>query len=300
MKRLALLFVITAGILWGTSGLFVSVIAPYGISSIQMSFIRGSVSFLIISAFTFIFRRRAFRTSLRLIPLFALVGLSLFGTAGCYYSSMQMTSVSTAVILMYTAPIYVSVFSLLVWKEKFTKSKVIALITIFVGCCLVSGIVGGISFNAMGILLGFLSGISYAVYNILTKLLMKLECDPLSVTVYGFFFMSLFSGIVSKPHLAIKAAVLNPHPLILLFIGLGVITFVLPYFLYTLSMRSLPCGTVSALGIIEPLSATVFGVMLLNESLSVFSVIGIIMILISTVILGRSDGDSNKEFEAKK
>ena len=97
MKRLALLFVITAGILWGTSGLFVSVIAPYGISSIQMSFIRGSVSFLIISAFTLIFNRRAFRTSLRLIPLFALVGLSLFGTAGCYYSSMQMTSVSTAV-----------------------------------------------------------------------------------------------------------------------------------------------------------------------------------------------------------
>lgn len=56
----------------------------------------------------------------------------------------------------------------------------------------------------------------------------------------------------------------------------------------------------SALGIIEPLSATVFGVMFLNESLSVFSVIGIIMILISTVILGRSDGDSNKKFEAKK
>ena len=61
------------------------------------------------------------------------------------------------------------------------------------------------------------------------------------------------------------------------------------YFLYTMSMKDLPAGVAAAMGIMEPLSATVFSILLLGEKLSVFSLTGIILILGAAVILSRTD-----------
>ena len=290
MKQRALIFVILAGILWGTSGLFVKYIAPFGITSVQMTFVRASVSFVAIATFALVRDRGRFKISFKELVLFALIGLSLFGTSSCYYTSMQLTSVSTAVILMYTAPIIVSVFSAVFWKERFTKSKVLSLALMLIGCALVSGAAGGFALDPLGIFFGLLSGVSYAAYNILTKLAMKRHSHPVSTTAYGFLFASLIASAVCKPHLIVGEAVAHPYPLILLLIGLGIVTYVLPYLLYTLAMRALPAGTVSALGIVEPMAATLFGIALLGERLDLFSTIGIVLILLSVFLLGRSEG----------
>ena len=61
-----------------------------------------------------------------------------------------------------------------------------------------------------------------------------------------------------------------------------------PYVLYTLAMRTLPAGTASALAIVEPMSATVFGFMI-GETLTVFSGIGIVLILLAVFLLGRAE-----------
>lgn len=61
-----------------------------------------------------------------------------------------------------------------------------------------------------------------------------------------------------------------------------------PYSLYTVSLKALSSGTVSALGIVEPLSATLFGTFLFGEKLTVWSVAGIVLILSSVVLLGKA------------
>ena len=224
MKTKSFIYIIIAGLLWGTSGIFVHYLAPYGITSLQMTAVRGTVSFICIAAYLLICSRRLFKTKLKELMLFAAIGVTLFLTAFLYYSSMQMTSISTAVILMYAAPIYVMVFSVLFMGEKFSKIKLVSLVLMMLGCCLVSGIIGGLKFDLVGIILGLLSGVSYATYNIITKIASERKNSPLTITVYGFMFMAIIALSISKPAGIITAAAVKPSVVVPLMIGLGVAT----------------------------------------------------------------------------
>jgi len=288
MKSKAFIYIISAGILWGTSGIFVNSLAPYGFSSLQMTACRGVISALFMGIYLLIRDKSAFKINFKHLLLLIGSGVALFGTASCYYMSMQATSISTAVVLMYMAPALVMVYSVLFLGEKFTPLKCVALVCMLVGCAFVSGIVGGLKFNLFGLAMGVLSAISYGSYNIFTKIQMQKGIKPLTATFYTFLFMSLSALCVSSPHQIPQIVAKEPLIIILWILGLGLGTCVLPYFLYTLALKALPAGTTSALAIIEPMSATLFGVLLYNERLSVFSVCGILLILSAVFMLSRA------------
>lgn len=288
MKTKAFILIIIAGILWGTSGIFVNYLKPYGFSSIQMTSMRSIISVAVLAIYIAITNRKLFKVKPFDLLLFLLSGLSFFGTASCYYASMQMTSVSTAVILMYTAPVIVMIFSVAFLGEKFTKMKGVSTALMLIGCCLVSGVVGGLKFNALGIFIGAMSGVCYSAYNIITKIAMKRGANPVSTTFYTFLCAAIVS-LVSNPIDMISHFESNPAFTVPLAVLLGIVTCISPYFLYTLAMRDLPAGTASALGIIEPMAATVFSIILLDEKLSVYSIIGIVLILTAVFILGKAE-----------
>lgn len=289
MKKSAFLFIIAAGVLWGTSGLFVNFLAPYGFSSLQMTAARGVVSAIAMAVYTFFYDRKLFRASGWELLLFALSGVSMFATASSYYTAMQYTSVSTAVVLMYTAPIFVMAYSVAFFGEKLTKLKLISVLGMLVGCALVSGIVGGLKWSAFGIFMGFVSGITYSAYNIFTKIQMRRPCHPITATLYCLIFMACLALSVSHPGEMVVTAMQKPALLFPMLVALGICTCVLPYFLYTLALKALPVGTAAALGIVEPMAATVFSVILLGEPLGLFPAIGIILILGSVFLLSRGD-----------
>ncbi len=288
MKKKAFIYIIIAGVLWGTSSIFVHLIAPFGFSSPQMTFVRGLVTTAVLAIYILLKDKSFFKANLKEILLFAAGGLSFFSTATCYYASMQMTSVSTAVILMYIAPVLVMIYSVAFLGEKLTPLKTVSVFAMFIGCFLVSGVIGGLKFDFWGIIIGVMSGISYSAYNIITKYQMKNGSNPLTATFYCFAFASVvaafFCGVYAMPELILQ----NPAIIVLLLAGLGICTCVLPYFCYTLSLRELPVGTVAALGIIEPMAATVFSVLLLNEKLSISSACGIVLILGAVFMLSKS------------
>ena len=289
MKKRAFVYIIVAGLLWGTSGLFVRALTPYGFSPFQMTAVRGFVSFVCMAVYALIKDRRLWRIRPRDLLVCIGVGIGLYAAAGSYYNAMKFTTVSTAVVLMYTAPVFVAVASVIMFGEKMSKMKVAAIGVMLLGCCFVSGVIGGLDFNLMGILLSIGAGLAYALYNVLTKLTMRLSCHPVTVTVYGFLFMTVIAFCVSNPVDIVKTSVLAPLETLPLLLGLGVCTFVVPYFLYTLGMRELPAGTASALSIMEPMSATVFSAAFLGEKLTVYSVLGIVMILGAVFLLGREE-----------
>lgn len=287
MKTKAFFYIVIAGVLWGTSGLFVNVMAPLGFSVSQIMSIRGTVSLVGMLAYVLIFDRAKLRVSLSQLLLYVGCGACLFLTGWCYFTSMTMTSVSTAVVLMYTAPIYVSVYSACFLGEKFTALKTVSIMTMLVGCVLVSGIIGGLALDAAGLIFGFGSGLAYAGYNIFTKIAMRRGGHPISLTVYAFFVMSLISCIVAPPWETVAVAAKDPLLTVPLCIGLGIVTYIIPYFLYTLSLRTLPAGTASSLSIVEPMAATLFSMIFLQESIHPVSWVGIALILAATLLLSR-------------
>ena len=295
MKR-AFFLVIVACMLWGTSGIFVHYLSPYGFTPLQMTAVRGVISFLCMAGFALLFDRRQFRiANWRELLLYLFMGVTLFGTAFCYFQSMRMTSVSTAVVLMYISPIYILLFSVVVFHEKLGWIKGISVFGILLGCVLVSGVVGGGKFNLPGVLIGVLSGVSYAVYNILAKLSVRRGGSPIKATLYAFLFMAVIAVIPSQPASAASCVAVRPALTVPLLIGLGLCTCVFPYFLFNYSLKTLPSGTASAMSIIEPLSASVFSFTLLGEDPDAFSIIGIVLILSCVIVLELSELKRSKQ-----
>jgi drug/metabolite transporter (DMT)-like permease len=187
---------------------------------------------------------------------------------------------------MYTAPIYVLVFSVLFLGEKLTRVKISAIALMTVGCVLVSGVIEGFAFDAIGILFGLLAGISYGAYNIITKILMRRGADPTTTTFYSFALAAVLSFVVTPPSSLWENTAENLPLSVPVLIIFGVTTCVAPYFLYTFALRDLPAGTASSLGILEPMSATLLSAVFLTEIPSPLSFVGILLILGAVVLLG--------------
>ena len=286
MKK-AFFLVIVACVLWGTSGIFVHYLSPYGFTPLQMTAVRGTISFFCMAAFVLLFDRQRFRVRrVRELPIF-------FATAFCYYKAMTMTSVSTAVVLMYISPIYIIFFSVVVFHEKLGWIKGLSVAGILFGCVLASGIIGGGRFNLVGVLIGLASGVSYAIYNILAKYTVRMGESPVTSTLYAFLFMAVIAVIPSRPDLIVSCAAAKPAVTVPLLVGLGVCTFVLPYFFFNYSLKTLPSGTASAMSIIEPLSASIFSFTLLGEDPDAFSIVGIVLILSCVIVLELSELKAN-------
>lgn len=289
MKKKALAYIVLAGILWGTSGIFVHFLSPFGFSSMHMACMRGCVAAVCMAIYAFFADVSLFKISLPELLLSVGSGASMFVCGFAYYASIQASSVSTAVVLMYTAPAIVAGFSVVFMGERFTRLKFSCLLMMIAGCGLVSGIAGGMKFSFWGVALGLLSGIAYSSYNIFTKFQMRKGFNPVSSTMYCFFVMAVLSLIFSKPADMVAIMSQGFPETSLLAVGLGIFTSVLPYFLYTVSLKSLPVSTASALSTVEPMAATVFSVVLLGEKLSVQSGTGIVLIIGSVFLLSKSE-----------
>ena len=97
----------------------------------------------------------------------------------------------------------------------------------------------------------------------------------------------LLALVIAPPTKMAAPIAAAPYVSIALMLGIGICTSVLPYFLYTCSLKHLPVGTAAALGIIEPMAATVFSVALLGEKPDLSSVCGTVLILGAVFILSR-------------
>ena len=287
MKKSAFFYIALAGVLWGTSGLFSYWLTPFGFKPVQMTTMRGFVSMVLIVPFILIKNPKLLKVPKKEIFFIIGSGFGLFLTAYTYYASMAASSVSTAVILMYTAPVFVLIYSVMFLGEKLNTVKTVSVFLMILGCALVSGIVGGMKFSIAGILFGIAAGISYSAYNVFTKILTMHKVDTLTVTSYNFIIMSIIGLAVANPVEMVTITSKQPLSIIPLIIGIGVFTCVLPYVFYTMGLKDVPAGTATALGIIEPLSATVFSVVFLGENLTAPLVVGMVLILGAVFALAR-------------
>lgn len=289
MKKLSILYIVLAGVLWGTSPIFVNSFKPYGFTSMELAAIRNIVSAAAIFLFVLIKDRKLLKAKPKEILLFILSGIFLYTTCATYYMAIQLTSPATAVVLMYIAPMVVMIVSVLFLGEKFTCLKGAAVAAVILGCGLVTGIIGGMKFSLVGILYGIAAGLSYSGYNICTKIEMRRGNNATTATVYCFLAAGLAAFICANPVSFIGAVKVNMPQMLPLGLSLGLCTGILPYFLYTLSLKRLPVGTAAAMSSIEPLSATIFSVVLYNEVLGFQGMIGVLLILASVIMLSRGE-----------
>ncbi len=290
MKKLAVLLVVVAGTLWGVIGYFVRSLQSQGLDSLQIVAIRMSISAILFALYALIFDRKLFKIKLKDLWCFLGSGvLSVGFFSFCYFKAIELSSLSVASILLYTAPIFVMIFSVILFKEKLTVIKAVSLILAFLGCLFVTGVFDvGESINTLAIVFGVLSGICYALYSIFSRLALDRNYSPLTITLYTFIFAGVSSLLVIDVKPVVKLVSNSVHDLgfCVLF---AILSCVLPYVTYTIGLKYVRPSTASIVASIEPVVATITGAIVFKEAVPFpFGYVGIALVIFSIILINLS------------
>ncbi|NLJ89680.1 MAG: EamA family transporter [Clostridiales bacterium] len=281
------LLIFLSGVFWGLGGYFVTQMSNTGISSLMTAFSGHFLSLLPL-----------------LIYLLAKKGINglKISKKGLFYSfllgsltkgifklandtAITLVGVATASILMYLAPLFTALMSMVFFKEKLRKYQHFALVINLLGCILM--VTGGnftaLSISGIGLTLGIISGFLYALNTILGKLATSGD-DPETMTFYMLLFSATTMALFAKPWLHLDLFTNKTF----IFWGLlnslstGLIANLL--YLRGLSMNvDASKATIIASG--EVIIATLSGVILLSENIGIGGFFGIVIMLISIVLM---------------
>ena len=189
---------------------------------------------------------------------------------------------AVAALLLYTAPIFVMLMSLVLFGESFNFAKGFALGATFLGCAFVTGTFDSdVSLSLAGLLFGLGSGIGYALYSIFGKYAIR-NYSTLTITTYAFIFASISSIPLANFTSDLKYFDITT---IWAALGLAALSTVIPYLLYTWGLEEVEAGRASILATVEPLVAAAVGIAIFSEPITLHKLIGTLLICSSIILL---------------
>lgn len=287
MKNTAVLSVLTAGTLWGLIGIFVNILASKGFEPLQITTLRVTTALLLTAIIIWRTDQRQFSIRPKDWWMFfgnGVIGLVFFNW--CYFNAIAGGSLAIAALLLYTAPVFVMLMSVVLFHEQLTKEKVLALVITFLGCgCITGAFSGNLSVSRETLVYGLASGFGYALYSIFGKPATQ-KYSALTVSLWCFIFATFFtlplSGLSTKTGLFGDAMVWGG------ILGIGLVSCVFPNVLYMRSLQQLEAGHAAILATIEPVVAAVVSFLFLEETFTLQKLIGIVLILAAVPILNRN------------
>lgn len=286
MKKFANVLVLTASLLWGSMGIVTRFVAGIGFHTRQTAAVRICAAAICLILFLFLTDREKLKIDKKDLKWFFATGLgSLFVNNLCYAEVVQRASLSVAVVLLYTAPFFVMILSFFFFKEKPTAQKITALLLSFVGCILVVGLSEGNAGDRplVTLAIGLCTGLAYGLYSIFGKVLVG-KYDSLTVTAYSLGIAAAGTFLISEPvsMFWIIGENLNQMPLVI--IG-SVVTLAMPYVCYSKALQYMESSRASIIASFEVVTASLLGVVLYGETLSVWNIIGIILVVSALILL---------------
>lgn len=284
------ILVLIAGVSWGLIGVFTKAIDRLGFTEIQMLFVKGVLATAVLLLIICVKDKKQLKLKgwkdLRYFVGTGIVSFSFFSWA--YMKAVNLTSLGVAAVLLYTAPTFVMLFSILLFGEKMTKTKGIVLLMTFVGCILVTGLLeGGAAFTWQGIAIGLAAGVGYALYSIFGTYAIKAGYGSLTISFYTFLMAMITMTFLVEPVAVVaKITELGQWPLAVSF---ALLTTVVPYLTYTKGLSGLPASKASVTATIEPVVAAVLGIVVFHESVTMLKLMGIVLVLSSVAVMSRQE-----------
>lgn len=278
-----------AGLLWGTIGIFVKGLSSLGADGALISFMRmGSALIIALAIGIFMHGRKIIIHDKKTVLYCFLLGILCNGMFNISYTaSIRLNGMGIACVLMYTAPVFTALGSWLIFRERFTPSKILALAVNIAGCVLTvtGGDFSGSNVSLMGILAGLGSGFGYGMAAVIGRLAGE-KADSIIVSVYSYFAAALFLLIFMRPD--ISMAVNTPGIMGLGFLY-GLIPTALAYVVYYNGLKKVnDTSKVPVVASVEPVAAVLIGSLIYNEAIGAVNLIGVAVVLISIIIMAKA------------
>ncbi|QHE62527.1 EamA family transporter [Rossellomorea vietnamensis] len=283
MKFTGIGLVIVAAICWGISGGIADILMNKGWDPIVISLYRGVVGFI----WFFIWFLLRFRQNRGISPRnwiwSLLAGVGVAGNFTFYFLSIQASSIAIAATLMYTAPVFVLLISFLLRMEHSTWFKWGCITGVLFGIILLTGAyhIESISVSFLGILAGLAAGLSYSLFIFGFNNASSHGKPPVTLTIAFFSFCLILFFFTDKGE---SAAVLTSKDLGL-FLLLGLLGAGLSFLVYVIGIRRTTPANASMVAMVEPVTASLFGVLVIGDHLNLIQVLGMAVILVTITVL---------------
>lgn len=287
-KYLSYLYVILGAACWGFMGLFNRMLASVDATMGDRLVIRNTGALILMTLVFLCANRSVFRICPRHLPIFLGSGaVSIVGLSWVYFSCQMLCSLAVAGVLLYLAPSFVVLASAVLWKEKLTPRRCLSVLLALLGCALVSGIAGGdLTVSVSGLLFGIASGLCYASYTVFAHY--GLQHYESYTMIYWTFVVAGLTSLLWLDVPSLQGVFSQPKG-VLGAVGLVVVATVLPYFFYTKGLEGVESGLASVIANVEPVVAALVGIFVFRETPTVWTVLGIILVLLAAVILAKGD-----------
>ncbi len=277
----AKLKIIFAMVAFGTIGIFVrNIDLPSTVIALARGFIGTMFLLLVVFAKGQGVDKNAIKKNFKTLAISgACIGFNWI----LLFEAYRYTTVATATLAYYMAPIFVIMASPFVLKERLTKIKMLCVLMALTGMVLVSGVVQsgteGVDFT--GILCGVGAASLYATVILLNKFIKDISAYDMTIMQLGLAALVLLPYTLAVENFGTLST--NTTSLLLLAV-VGVIHTGFTYALYFSSIQSLKAQTVAIFSYIDPIVAIILSAVLLNESMDFYSIVGAVLVLGSTFV----------------
>ena len=288
-------YIASATFLWGVAATlgraaFTGRLLPQGrvlhpIDPLILSQSRTTFSFLVLG-FSLLAVRGWRRLRLPAVDLGRMFLLGVLGVAASnyfYYLAIQRTNVATAIILQYTAPVWVLLYTVARGLQRPTMQRVLAVALAITGISLVIGIFGGgFRLDSIGLTAALLAAFSFAFYNLGGHSLLA-RYDRWTVLLYVIFSASLFWIMVNPPWKITAAHYSGEEWLFLLIFSL--VSVLAPFSLYFAGLQHLEPTRAIVVSCLEPVFSIVLAAVALGEVMRPLQAMGIVLVLVAIVVV---------------
>ncbi len=282
------ILVFLAGALWGLIGFFVTYLSRLGINSFTIAFLRdfyGTIFFIVVVILMHGLKGlKPIKNELLLAIAMGLICQTFFNIS--YTISINKMGVATGAILLYTSPMFITLLSRIVFKERLNRIKAIALIINISGCILTvtNGNFGVLEFSTYGVLMGTLAGLLYTTLTIFGKIAGNMNCNVETISLFSFITATIALFFIAKPWNYME--ILTEANVIVLSMGYGLIPTALAYYLYMMGLtKPVEASKVPVVASVETVIAALIGIVIFAEIFGIYKFIGILLVMISVVLI---------------
>ncbi|HEY72177.1 MAG TPA: DMT family transporter [Thermoflexia bacterium] len=276
--------VLASTALWGTSAIFVRLIATSkNVTPFALAFWRDLFTFIVLLAVTALLRPASLRVQRRDLPWLMALGGSLGVFHVVWNLGVLINGAAVATVQQAAMPAIVAVAAWLIWREALTWNKILAIILTFAGTVMVTGlgVLGQFKFTLPGLLVGLAVPSTYACWNLFGKKVRE-RCSSFTTWVYAFGF----STLVLFPLQFFAAQPWPVSPVVCLwFAGLVSLSTAIPFPIYAFGLGRLPASVATILAMTEIPIVSVYAYFLLGERMSPDQILGAALVVAGALLL---------------
>ncbi len=276
-----------AAVMWGVAASVAKSFFNKAYEPLILVQMRVTLSFAVLFLFFLATNRRLLTFNVIDIPHFLVVGiLGVAGSNYFYYAAIKESNVSTSILVQYTAPIMVMMYTVLFQKEKLTTAKIAALLLSIGGIILAIGAYDPavIQGTHKGIIFALLAAVSFSIFNISGKTLTQ-KYSIWTGLIYLLGSATLFWSFINTPFDIAKANYSGEDWKVFGIIAL--ISILIPYSLYYYGLKHIQSSKAIIISTLEPVVAIISEWLFLNGRMGAVQIIGACSVIAAIVILQR-------------